>query len=170
MQGGASAVFQQGEYVVYADSGLCLVEQVGMPDFSGSDRSKTYYFLRSVEDGSRIYVPIDTHMPLRAPMTAEEAERLLASIADLPVAPPPARDRKTVQQHYQALMRPHTPEALAQVVKSIRCRHRETPGRMSSVEEAVLRRAEQQLCGELACALGVSEEDAAGRLRAELTV
>jgi len=167
MQGGASAVFQQGEYVVYADSGLCLVEQVGVPDFSGSDRSKTYYFLRSVEDGSRIYVPTDTHMPLRAPMTAEEAERLLASIADLPVAPPHSRDRKTVQQHYQALMRPHTPEALAQTVKTIR--RREAPGRMTSVEEAVLRRAEQQLYGELACALGVSEEDAAGRLRAELT-
>ena len=158
-------MFQQGEFVMYGDSGLCLVEQIGVPDFV-SDRSKTYYFLRVQEDGSRVYVPTDTRLPLHAPLTAEQARTLLASLPDLPLSPPPARDHKTVQLHYQQMLRPHTCEALAQAVKTIRTRHRGAPGRMNSAEEAVLKRAEKLLCAELAAALSLSEADAA-RMMAE---
>ena len=68
-------MYQPGEYVVYGDNGLCLVEQVGVPSFNSDKRE--YYFLRAADDGSRIYVPLDTHMPLRTPMTAPEAEDFL---------------------------------------------------------------------------------------------
>jgi len=162
-------MFQQGEYVVYSDTGLCLVEQIGVPDFSVSDRNVPYYFLRSTEDGSRIYVPVDTRIPMRAPMTSAEAEQLLSSLPDLPVSPPGSRDRKAVVQHYQAMLRPHTSQALAQTVKSIHCCRRSMPGRMGSAEETLLKRAEHQLCSELACALHLSEADASARLTAALS-
>ena len=161
-------MFEPGTYVVYGDSGLCRVEQVGVPDFS-SERDKTYYFLRVMEDNSHVYVPTDTHMPLRAPLTTPEAEAFLGSLDRLPVSLPERRDRKTVLSHYQALLRPHTAEALAQVIKSIRSQHRATPGRMSGAEEALLKRAQRQLCGELAGALHLTEDAALQRLEAALT-
>ena len=155
-------MYQPGEYVVYGDNGLCLVEQVGVPSFNSDKRE--YYFLRAADDGSRIYVPLDTHMPLRTPMTAPEAEDFLTKLSDLPVAFPARRDRKSVLAHYQEMLRPHTAQALAQVIKSIRLYHRTSPGRMSGAEEALLKRARQQLCGELAGALQISNEEAQERL------
>lgn len=161
-------VYQPGEYVVYAENGLCLVEQVGVPDFAAGNTQTRYYFLRASDDGSRIYVPTDTHMPLRAPLTAQEAEELLQRLGDLPVRLPERRDRKTVLAHYQELLRPHTAESLAQTVKSIRYQHRGRPGRMSGAEETLLKRSERHLCGELAGALSISAEDARVRMEAAL--
>ena len=157
-------MYQAGEYVVYADSGLCLVEQVGIPDFNTDQGDREYYFLRAVEDGSRIYVPTDTNMPLRAPMTAQETESFLSGLDVLPVSLPERRDRKTVLAHYQQMLRPHTAQALAQAIKSIRWHHRGAPGRMSGLEETLLKRAERQLCGEVAGALNISRDEAQERL------
>ncbi len=157
-------MFQAGDYVVCGDNGLCRIEQIGVPDFDTFERNKAYYFLRSEEDGSRIYVPINTHMPLRAPITQQEAEALLSSLPDLQVNPPSCRDRKALQRYYQELMHLHTCEALAISVKSIYSRHIKTPGRMSGTEEAILRKAEHQLCSELAAALSISYDSARSRM------
>ena len=157
-------MYQSGDYVMYADSGLCLVEQVGVPSFSAEDKDSLYYFLRVADDGSRIYVPIDTSMPLRLPMTANEAETLLTEIGDIPVCVPERRDRKTLLSHYQTMLKPHTSQALAQIIKSIRWQHQQKPTRMSGAEEGMLKRAERQLCGELANALDITSDDARERL------
>jgi len=162
-------VYQAGEYVVYAGSGLCLVEQVGVPDFNVGEQNRTYYFLRTTMDRSRIYVPTDTQLPLRAPMTAEEAEAFLSRAGEIPVSLPVRRDRKTVVQHYQNMLSGHTKEGLAQAIKSIRFAHRAAAGRMSGAEENVLRRAERQLCSELSGVLNISMEDAGERLTRALT-
>ena len=162
-------MYQAGEYVVYAGSGLCLVEQVGVPDFNVGEQNRTYYFLRTTMDRSRIYVPTDTQLPLRAPMTAEEAEAFLSRAGEIPVSLPVRRDRKTVVQHYQNMLSGHTKEGLAQAIKSIRFAHRAAAGRMSGAEENVLRRAERQLCSELSGVLNISMEDAGERLSRALT-
>ena len=159
-------MYQPGDFVVYADSGLCQVEQIGVPSFNKGDSMQEYYFLRVASDNSRIYVPTDTHMPLRPPMTAQEAESFLSRLPHISISLPKRRDRKTVLAHYQSLLRPHTAEVLAQAAKSIRWQHRSKPGRMSGAEESLLKRAEKQLCGELAKALGISQEDANSRLQA----
>ena len=163
-------MYQPGEYVVYGDNGLCLVEQVGVPSFNEGKQYTLYYFLRAEDDKSRIYVPTDTQMPLRPPMTAQEAERFLAQLPGLDVALPERRDRKTVLAHYQQLLRPHTAQALAQVAKSIRFQHRNSRKRMSGAEETFLRRAERQLTGELAKVLQISNEDAQARMEAAYEV
>lgn len=163
-------MYQTGDYVMYADNGLCRIEQIGVPSFNAGGSDQMYYFLRVSGDGSRIYVPTDTHMPLRAPMTAREAEDFLDQLSGLPVSLPERRDRKTVLAHYQEVLRPHTAQALAQTAKSIRWQHRNAPSRMSGAEENLLKRAEQQLCSELAQALRLSQEEAARRLAAALAV
>ncbi|MBR1607034.1 MAG: hypothetical protein IJ664_04935 [Clostridia bacterium] len=162
-------MYQAGEYVVYAGSGLCLVEQVGVPDFNAGEHERTYYFLRTTTDRSRIYVPTDTQLPLRSPMTEQEAVDFLDSVGEIPVSLPARRDRKTVVQHYQSMLSSHTKEALAQAIKSIRYAHRDAAGRMSGTEENVLRRAEKQLCSELSGVLNISMEDAGKRLSQALT-
>lgn len=89
-------MFNPGDYVIYGDSGFCRVEQVAVPDFDTFEKGKPYYFLRSEADGSRIYTPVDTHQPLRAPVTQAEAEALLSQLPTMQPCPPNTHDRKTV--------------------------------------------------------------------------
>ena len=67
-------MFQAGDYVMYGGNGLCLIESIGVPSFQPSKGSPDYYFLRKADDNSRIYVPVDTPLPIRCPMAQEEAE------------------------------------------------------------------------------------------------
>lgn len=155
-------MFQPGDYVVYGSNGLCRVEQVGVPDFDTFERGKTYYFLRAVSDESRIYAPTDTHQPLRAPATREEALALLKSLPAMQITRPAARDRKGTMAYYQQLMHMPTCENLAAVLKSMRF------GRLSGAEEALHKKAENHLCTELANALDCPYEEALAQLTAAL--
>lgn len=161
-------MFNCGDYVMYGDTGLCRVERVAVPDFDTFGSGKLYYFLHSEADGSRIYTPVDTQQPLRAPITHEQAEALLAEIQQMPVSLPTARDRKNVQQHYRTLLQPHTCQALACTIKSILTQHRGAMARISGVEQDMLKKAETLLCNELAAALEISSDDAKARLREAL--
>lgn len=164
-------MFKAGDRVIYGNSGICCVERVDVPDFQTFERGKQYYFLRCEEDDSRIYAPVDTHVAMRALMTADEAEALLQHLPDLPIQLPASRDHKIITQHYQKLLQQHTAESLFCVIKSIHQRHKGADGsigRMTSAEENVLKKAEHQLCAELAAALSISPADARDRLLAAL--
>lgn len=158
-------MFSPGDYVIYGDSGLCRIEQVAVPDFDTFEKDKPYYFLRSEADGSRIYTPIDTHQPLRAPITQAEAEALLSQLPAMQPCPPSAHDRKSVLQHYRQLMQPHTCQALACTVKSILTQHHGMLSRVPSAEQEILKKAEQQLISELSTALHLSCSEAQSQLR-----
>ena len=158
-------MFNPGDCVIYGDNGLCRIEQIAVPDFDTFEKGKSYYFLRSEADGSRIYAPIDTHQPLRAPITREEAEALLAQLPAMPPCPPSSRDRKNVLLHYRQLMQPHTCQALACTIKTILAQHHGMPSRIPTAEQEMLKKAEQLLLPELAAALGVSFDEALALLR-----
>ena len=143
-------MFNPGDYVIYGDSGFCRVEQVAVPDFDTFEKGKPYYFLRSEADGSRIYTPVDTHQPLRAPVTQAEAEALLSQLPTI--------------QPWQ-LMQPHTCQALACTVKSILCQHHGALSRIPSAEQEILKKAEQLLVSELSAALNLSYNETQSRVR-----
>jgi hypothetical protein len=64
---------------MYSGMGLCTVEKIGTPDFQ--PKGSQYYFLRQADDRSRIYVPVDTRLPMRKPITGPEAERFLEALS-----------------------------------------------------------------------------------------
>ena len=154
-----------GDYVIYGDSGFCRVEQVAVPHFDTFEKGKPYYFLRSEADGSRIYTPVDTHQPLRAPVTQAEAEALLSQLPAMQTCPATAHDRKTVLLHYRQLMQPHTCQALACTVKSILCQHHGALSRIPSAEQEILKKAEQLLVSGLSAALNLSYNETQSRVR-----
>ncbi len=164
-------MFQTGDRVVYGNNGICCIERIGVPDFEVFECGKQYYFLRCEEDGSRIYVPLDTRVAMRAILTPAEAQALLHKLPAMPVQHPASRDHKLVTQHYQKLLQQHSAESLACTVKSIHLRSKGAdgaPGRISSAEESILKKTEAQLCSELAAALGISPASAHERLLAAI--
>ena len=161
-------MYQTGDRVIYGSNGICTVESVGVPDFETFEQGKLYYFLRLESDGSRIYAPVDTTLPIRLLTGRQEALALLQSLPQLPVYLPASRDRKAVTAHYQQLMRAHTLQALACTVKSIYAQGKGMPGRLPALEEGLLKKAENQLYSELAAALELSLEEVRKQLLAAI--
>ena len=89
-------MYQAGDYVVYAGNGLCLVENIGVPGFQASGNAAQYYFLRTADEKDRIYVPVNTALPIRNPLTSQEAEALLAELPSMKIDLPPRRDYKVM--------------------------------------------------------------------------
>ena len=158
-------MFHTGDYVMYAGSGLCLVENVGVPSFQAAN-SPDYYFLRKASDNSRIYVPVDTPLPIRSPMTREEAERLLSDLRGLRPALPEKRDQKTIVRVCREALQQQTVHAAAQVIQLLHAVH--PNGKISGAEETLLKKAECALREELAYALCITATEADCKLRAAL--
>lgn len=154
-------MFREGEYVMYSGEGLCLIEKIGVPDFQ-SDQKK-YYFLRKDGENSRIYVPTDTMLPMRKPLTASEANRFLEGLTVLRISIPRKIDSKKRMPVIRETVRDQTAEAMAKTIKMIRSLHPD--GRIPADEKTMLTRTEKRLCGEIAYALHISEEDATLRVR-----
>lgn len=154
-------MFREGEYVMYSWEGLCLIEKIGVPGFQ-SDQKK-YYYLRKDGENSRIYVPIDTTLPMRKPLTASEANRFLQGLTMLKISIPKKLDSKKRMPVIRETVYDQTAEAMAKTIKMIRSLHPD--GRIPADEKTMLTRTEKRLCGEIAYALHISEEDAALRVR-----
>ena len=103
-------MFQAGDYVVYGGNGLCLIESIGVPSFQPSKGSPDYLFLRKTDDDSRIYVPVDTPLPIRCPMTQEEAESLLSALRLQKAEIPAKHDQKTIVKLCKDTLRSQTPK------------------------------------------------------------
>ena len=72
-------MFQKGDLIVYGNTGICRVEEVGTPEsLPGVDKEKLYYKLVPVRSASTIYTPVDTSVFMRPVMTKEAAAQVQA--------------------------------------------------------------------------------------------
>ena len=153
-------MFSVGDYVVYGGNGVCLVESIGTPTCACNVKTD-YYFLSPVSYAGRIYAPVDTHVPMRAILTRDEALTLLRDMPSIPSCVNLSRDKRQLSEHYKQILSPHTCYALVTAVKSIREKSgldRRHP--VTQTEEDILKRSRAALVQELALALQVDETQA----------
>lgn len=146
-----------GDCVVYNEDGVCRVENIGTLNMAAADKGQMYYTLRPLSGDGRIYVPVDTALPLRAVISREEAMDLIRRLPE--IAPEISRmsSKRVLEEHYRAMMKPHTPEALAKTVRSVYAKRHEGEKLrpLSSTDEYYRKRAEGLLHQELAVALDI---------------
>ena len=74
-------MFQKDDYVIYGNSGICRVEDVGVPENYPIVRAgRLYYTLVQVFGSGTIYAPVDTQVYMRNILTKQEAETLIEQI------------------------------------------------------------------------------------------
>lgn len=146
---------------MYSSVGLCTVEKIGTPDFQ--PKGGRYYFLRQVDDRIRIYVPVDTSIPMRKPITGPEAERLLEALSAEVIKVPDSYNYKTMRPMIKEMARLQTAEAMGRTIKTIRALHPD--GKYPSEEKKILEKSFSQLKYELAYAMQISEAAADRKLR-----
>lgn len=150
-------MFQVGECVVKAYTGICRIEAITNVDWDLRDKNKLFYMLVPMNDmKSKIYVPVEPEPAnIRRLLSKEEAEELLCTI--------PRLDEITIvnekqREHvYREIIKSNNPEKLARIIKTIYMKsvQRTTQGKkLPEMDKRYFDIAEGILYAELATVLG----------------
>jgi len=155
-------MFRKGEYIIYGNSGVCEVIDIGTMNMPGAAKEKLYYTLLPVySNSSRIYTPVDNDkIVMRKVLSKEEALAFVGQIDE--IEPLKVSDEKNREEIYSKTMRTCSHIEWAGVIKALYLRQKsrlEGGKRLASVDERYLRMAEDNLYGELAVALNIEKED-----------
>lgn len=156
-------MFQPGDLVVYGTTGVCRVEEIARPNRTGPDREKLFYLLNPLQQDGIIYTPVENgKVPMRAVISAEEAEALIDLIPTLTAEIYHGATLQALSQHYQTAVRSNECLELIEMMMSIYAKRRLVESqkrRLGMVDERFMKQAERLLYGEFSAALGIPFEE-----------
>lgn len=164
-------MYPVGSYVIYGAMGVCVVEDVSVPDFCAPEEPKYYYSLRPVHSAGAILAPVDTPVFMRTVISRSDAEALIDSIPSLPAVPFPGRGLQELKAFYAEALKSKTCLELVELLLSIRAKKTERESRnqkLGVIDESCLKRAEALLFDEIAIALDIPVEEVGGFIRARI--
>lgn len=155
-------MFQVGECVVKAYTGICRIEAITNVDWDLRDKNKLFYMLVPMNDmKSKIYVPVEPEPAnIRRLLSKEEAEELLCTIPRLDEIT--IVNEKQREQLYREIIKSNNPENLACIIKTIYMKsvQRTTQGKkLPEMDKRYFDIAESLLYTELATTLGKEDTD-----------
>ncbi len=121
-------MFKIGDHIVYGTNGVCLVTDICSSPFDKKD-ARTYYILKPIAGHAEsvIYTPVDNErVPMRALMSTEEVEELLARMHTIPHLPIP--NEKGRREIYRTALAAGHPDSYIAVIKTILGRRTEFSG------------------------------------------
>ncbi len=155
-------MFAVGDLVVYGGEGVCRVDAIGPSGMDYDTSGKVYYHLVPLYRSGTVLTPLDTAVLMRPVMSREAALALIDHLPELPPCKPELPGMRAAKEHYQHLMQRCESSEIAAMVHTV-CRRRAWAVRhgkkMSQMDERYLKRAEEQLYGELAAALELAREE-----------
>lgn len=154
-------MFAAGDLVVYGGEGVCRVECIGPSGLDGDKSGREYYHLLPLYRNGTVMTPVDTSVLMRPVLTRAAALTLIASLPGLPDVAPAENGLRAARDFYHALVQRSDCTELASLIHTV-CRKRDWAlahgKKASQMDERYLKRAEEQLYGELAAALEIPRE------------
>ena len=155
-------MFEIGDFVVKANSGICKIEDIGHLDISSANKDRLYFYLNPIgEANSRLYVPVDkADAGLRKVVTEKEAWEIIEKIPEVEEAW--ISDDKQREQTYKEAIQRCDPQKLISIIKNMyhRKERRTAQGKKNtSVDEHFFKLAENNLYTELAFAIGREKDE-----------
>lgn len=161
-------MFSVGDLVVYGGEGVCRVERIGPSGMTYDDGSTLYYHLTPLYRSGTVLTPVTTTVLMRPVMSQEAALSLIEALPTLPLRKPAEPGLRAAKEYYHQLVLRCDCRELAGLIHAV-CRKRSWAVRhgkkVSQMDERYLKRAEDQLYGELAAALGQKREDMCAFIR-----
>ncbi len=154
-------MFEIGDLVVYGGEGVCRVEDIGCPDKSSIDKSRTYYTLRSVYTNGVTYTPVDTKVHMRPVITFDQAKMLIERIPDIQAETLEGGDARELADHYRKTIMTYDCDDLVKLIKTVYSKKVTVTGKgkkLGQIDERYMKRAEDMLHGELAVVLNIPKE------------
>jgi len=96
---GGKSVFQKGDYVVYRNTGVYKVEEIGtLKDAPAAMQDRLYYHLAPVHGSSLIHIPVDSPIFMLPVITKEQAQDLITAIPSIEEKPNYSRNQKVLNE------------------------------------------------------------------------
>ncbi|MBQ2751018.1 MAG: CarD family transcriptional regulator [Oscillospiraceae bacterium] len=156
-------MYNISDVVVYGNTGVCRVEDIGTPNFHGVDKSQKYYTLKPVFGDGVIYCPVDNNRVfIRPVISKEEAEKVIEEIPSINAQAYHNRSTQLLTEHYCEALNTHSCRDLIELVMSIYQKKQallSQKRRLGQVDERFMKRAQSLLYGELAVALGIEKDE-----------
>lgn len=154
-------MFQIGDLIVYGNTGVCVVEEIGPLDIPGVSKDRLYYTLRPYYDSKvRIFTLVDsTKVVMRPILNREEAVHLIEEIGEIDMLG--ISNEKKRSEEYRLSLQKCDCKELVRIIKTIyfRVQKRKAAGKkITSQDEKYFHLAEENLFGELAVSLGMDRE------------
>lgn len=162
MGGEQNTRFQINEYIFHGGSGVCVVEDICIPQHMRTrDPSREYYRLHPIyETNSVIYTPVDSSMGIvRRILTKAEATELIRQIPFIETID--VENEKMREEQFRSALRTNNCYEWIRVIKTLylRSEQRKQEGKRPwQSDEKYLQLAENLLYGELAVPLGIPKE------------
>ncbi len=152
-------LFSKGEYIVYGMTGVCRVSDITEMNMDGISDTKLYYVLEPTGvNGSRIITPVEGNKNvMRRVMTSEEAYDLIDGIEEIDSLS--VRDDKQRENCYKEALKTCDCRECVGVLKTLYLRRQDRLSRgkrMTEVDERYMKKAKENLFGELSIPLGIS--------------
>ncbi|MBQ7796266.1 MAG: CarD family transcriptional regulator [Lachnospiraceae bacterium] len=152
-------MFEIGSLLIYDTTGVCKVEDIGVPSgFPVSDKNKKYYKLAPVFGSGTIYIPVETKVFMRPVISRDEAEALIRKIPEIREDICESHNQKVLEDHYKASLMTHDCEDLVQLIKTVYAKKKnlERNGKKTGkTDQTYMKRAKQLLHEELSIALDI---------------
>lgn len=159
-------MFEKGACIVYGNTGVCRVEDIGpIVGISGSYPERVYYKLTPVRTGGTIYIPVDSKVFMRRVMTKEEANDLISQMPKIHEEICNSRDQRILNEHYKASLRMHSCEELVRLIKSVYVKNRrliQNGKKVGKTDLEYRKKAETLLYDELSVSLELPFEKVKG--------
>ncbi|MGN1031049.1 MAG: CarD family transcriptional regulator [Butyricicoccaceae bacterium] len=154
-------MFQKGKLIVYGNTGVCRVDEIGTPQ-GISDTEQQYYTLTPLFGSGTIYIPVDSPVFMRPVLTHEQVDTLIEHFPQISAEGYAGRDMRTISDYYRSHLQSHKCEDLVHVMKALYTKSRTLARqgkRLGSMEEQYKKRAEELLYGEFSVALDIPYEE-----------
>lgn len=152
-------MFKVGDYVVYGNTGVCRIEDIGPLPIGSKD--KDYYTLVPVYGrNSKLYTAVDSDkVVIRRTLTKEESDNLIDAMEEIDTLS--ICDEKKREEVYKETMKTCDCREWVRMIKTLYLRKMERLSRgkkVTSSDERYLSMAEDNLYGELAFSLDIPRE------------
>lgn len=156
-------MYNVNDVVVYGNTGVCRVVDIGTPQFHGVDKKQSYYTLKPIFGDGVIYCPVDNNRVFIRPIISkEEAEKVIAAIPSIKAEAYHNKSTQLLSEHYCEAINSHNCKELIELLMSIYQKKQSLLGqkrRLGQVDERYMKRAQSLLYGELAVALGIDKDN-----------
>lgn len=155
-------MFKVGDYIIYGNTGVCKVEDIGTLNKTGISNERIYYTLTPIySESSKVFTPVDNKKIVMRPIiTKEEAISLIDDMKNIETID--QENDRNIEEVYKEELKSCNLREYVRLIKTlyVKKQDRISQGKKATgTSEKYFNIAEDMLYGELAVALNMNKEE-----------
>lgn len=159
-------MFQQGQQIIYGGNGVCRIEEIVMRESALSEEPVPVYVIR-LDSGLTSYVPVSSTVFMRALVSPEEAEAVIAEYPSIPIRTFGGTNSKAMADQYRSILAGHDPREMLCLYKSLQQKienARKCGKKPGSMDERFSLAVTDEISKEFSAVLGCTPAEVLARL------